>query len=178
MNRNNSSPLLIFDFTDKNERYQRKVFCEPIRIISANSVDEVQPALIAIQDMVNHGYYAAGYVSYEASPAFDPSYRVLSNHKSPLLWFGIFPKEGTGFEETWENPFTISPWESDTSRDTYIESIHQIKDAIARGDTYQVNYTMRLRSHFEGDDLAYYHHLTNIQKTNYSAYLNTSVLQN
>lgn len=172
MNPDNSSPLLVFDFADKSGKCQRRIFREPVRMISANSVTEVESALNAIEKMVKQGYYAAGYISYEASPAFDPAYRVAPTHKIPLLWFGIFSNADRGVEKFEGHPFTIAPWESDTSQDTYIENIHEIKEAIARGDTYQVNYTMRLRSQFEGDDLAYYHILRNSQNTEYSTYLN------
>ncbi len=172
MNREPASSLLIFDFKDKHGHSQRRTFRNPVDVISVRSVEEVYPALREIQRLVNQGYFAAGYLSYEAAPAFDPAYMVLPKHKMPLLWFGIFTEPDNGADLIFENNFTIAPWASDTSWDKYVDSIHKIKEAISRGDTYQVNYTMRLRSYFEGDDLGYYHHLRTIQPTDYSAYLN------
>ncbi|MFP3394214.1 chorismate-binding protein, partial [Brevibacillus sp. SIMBA_076] len=43
---------------------------------------------------------------------------------------------------------------------------------IEKGNTYQVNYTMRLQSKFEGDDFAFFDRLKRAQRSNYSAYLN------
>ena len=34
--------------------------------------------------------YAAGFLSYEAAPAFEPSMKVKESISMPLLWFGIF----------------------------------------------------------------------------------------
>jgi para-aminobenzoate synthetase/4-amino-4-deoxychorismate lyase len=172
MEREYNSPLLIFDFVDKLGNSQRRTFSNPVRIISTNSVEEVRSALTQVQELVNQGHHAAGYISYEAAPAFDAAYTVLPNHKMPLLWFGIFDQPDTNLALLSKHKFTIAPWESDTSPDRYIESIRKIKHDIALGNTYQVNYTMRLRSHFEGDDLGYYESLRNLQRTNYSAYLN------
>ncbi|WP_051322401.1 aminodeoxychorismate synthase component I [Alicyclobacillus contaminans] len=172
MHKETPSPLLIFDFVDKHGRAQRRIFSNPMEVISANSVVEVHPALRKIQRMVSQGYFAAGYISYEAAPAFDPAFRVCSHQKMPLLWFGIFAKPDTGSDLCWEENYTISSWESDTTRKQYVENIQKIKRAISQGETYQVNYTMRLRSRFEGDDLGYYHRLRRAQRTDYSAYLN------
>lgn len=172
MEREYTSPLLIFDFVDKYGHSKRRTFSNPMRIISTDSVDEVRSALTQVQEWVNQGHYAAGYISYEAAPAFDSAYTVFPNHKMPLLWFGIFDKPGTDCGLLREHNFTTTPWKTDTSQDRYMENIRKIKHAISRGETYQVNYTMRLRSRFEGDDLQYYDSLRNLQRTNYSAYLN------
>ncbi len=172
MNSETPSPLLIFDFVDKHGLSQRRTFSNPVDIFLGNSVDEVYPVLRQVQRMVNQGYFAAGYISYEAAPAFDPAFRVSSNQKIPLLWFGIFKKPDTGSALRWGDNYTISPWESDTTRKQYVDNIQEIKNAISQGETYQVNYTMRLRSRFEGDDLRYYHRLRSAQRADYSAYLN------
>ena len=36
------------------------------------------------------GLYAAGFVSYEAAPAFDGSLVVNDDGHFPLLWFGLY----------------------------------------------------------------------------------------
>lgn len=167
------SPLLIFDFADKLGRVERRIFRRPVTVISTSTVDDVLPALLEIQSWVNQGYCAAGYLSYEAAPAFDPAYTVLPGSKMPLLWFGIFSEAGTESDLPLGGQFSNTSWESDTSQDLYHDSIQAIKDALADGVTYQVNYTMRLHSRFIGDDLAYYLRLRRKQSTSYSAYLNT-----
>ncbi|WP_218033899.1 aminodeoxychorismate synthase component I [Paenibacillus koleovorans] len=67
--------------------------------------------------------------------------------------------------------FTATEWQNNTDRTTYASHIHSIHEAIARGETYQVNYTTRLRAAFDGNDLAYYEELREVQQGAYSAYL-------
>lgn len=171
MERESQSPLLIFDFVDQQGCSQRRVFSQPVNVFSVHSISEVCSTLKNIQTLVDQGYYAAGYISYEAASAFDSAYKVGSQHQMPLLWFGIFNEPMTDADVAFDNEYTMSPWESDTTFEHYSDSIEEIKQAIARGDTYQVNYTMRLRSHFEGDDIGFYHRLKRAQETDYSAYL-------
>ncbi len=137
MERGHTSPLLIFDFSDEHGRYQRRTFSNPVAVISTNSIDEVRAAMTHVQEWVDRGYYAAGYISYEASPAFDPAYIVHPNEIRNL--------------DTLRNA-NLRLRRLDTCRENYTESIRKIKHAISRGETYQVNYTMRLRGHFKGDD--------------------------
>ncbi|UOF89670.1 aminodeoxychorismate synthase component I [Fodinisporobacter ferrooxydans] len=178
MNDRIPSPFLLFDFTDENGCRQPLLFRDPIQIFAVYSIEDVYPTLCAIQMEVNKGLYAAGFLTYEAAPAFDPAFSAAHSHKLPLAWFGIFqeplqephavlakPFAGTG-------EFHFMPWESTVSKEEYASKMQRIKDAIGRGETYQLNYTMRLRSHFSGDDFAYYQLLRAAQKGNYSAYLN------
>jgi len=173
MNQEIPSPLVICDFVDQDGLPQRRLFSNPTDILSANSVAEIYPALRKIQQLVSQGYFAAGYLSYEAAPAFDPAFKVHPKHKMPLLWFGIFAKPGTELDLPWVDTCSTSCWKSKTSRKQYNIHIKKIKRALSRGDTYQVNYTMRLRARFEGDDLGYYHRLKSVQRSDYSVYINT-----
>ncbi|UHA73336.1 aminodeoxychorismate synthase component I [Paenibacillus sp. 481] len=165
-----SAPYILFDFVDENRVKQRKIFKDPIEIVTALSPSEVKPALKRIQEAVKRGYYAVGYLSYEAAPAFDSAFNVHPNVVMPLVWFGIFAQYETDHECS-EGNYRISEWKPTLTEESYHESIHQIHEAIARGDTYQVNYTMRLRSHFEGDSYALYTRLCDAQQADFSAML-------
>ncbi|MCX5901128.1 MAG: aminodeoxychorismate synthase, component I, partial [Proteobacteria bacterium] len=66
-------------------------FSQPRRLCIARHVDEVVPVLREIEQAVNtQGLYAAGFVSYEAAPAFDPSLVVKTDRGFPLVWFGLY----------------------------------------------------------------------------------------
>lgn len=163
-------PLLSFDFKDHEGKESTCTFRNPQDIIVATTIDEVLPSLKKIQDAVNNGYYAAGYLSYEAAPAFDQAFQVNGNQKMPLLWFGIFDKPVN--ERLPSNkPFHTSMWHTQTDTDEYNHSIDKIKQHIAGGNTSQVNYTVRMHSQLYGDSIAYYKHLVEAQSANYSAYL-------
>nr|NNM90805.1 aminodeoxychorismate synthase component I [Bacilli bacterium] len=162
---------LLFDFVAEDGNIERKVFENPIKIVTTTSLQEVRKALDEVQQAVNRGYYAAGYVSYEAAPAFDPAYLVAQHLQMPLLWFGIYEKPTVKEEVCAQASFKIGKWQADTDRKRYNKTIQSIKRAIASGETYQVNYTMRLYTDFYGDDLAYYEHLRLAQRAKYSAYM-------
>ena len=71
-------------------------FAEPIEIVSARSPAEVLPALRRIEEQVRaRQLYAAGYLAYEAAPAFDAALRVRSSSRPesvPLAWFGLYER--------------------------------------------------------------------------------------
>ncbi|MAT96805.1 MAG: aminodeoxychorismate synthase, component I [Anaerolineaceae bacterium] len=156
-------------------------FQEPVRVITAVSPQEVLPALVELETAVRaENLYAAGFISYEAATAFD-----LAVHKPlaglPLLWFGLFEafeeieqslisNPSTSSGQVLQSP-TIGDWQPAISRTAYDAAIQQIKDHIAAGDTYQVNYTFPQHASFTGEPLAYFGELVAAQQANYAAYL-------
>lgn len=172
INQNNHCQL-FFEFADIHGNKQALLFENPIEIIEIHSIKEVKMGLEKVQAAARLGYYAAGYVSYEAAPAFDSAFTVHFGSKMPLLWFGIYKNPIINSEIKKNKPFRVGEWVPDTTTQQYHSAISQIKTAIEDGYTYQVNYTIRLRSHFEGDDFAFYQQLSRAQSSNYSAYLNT-----
>ncbi len=163
---------LLFQFTDHSQQQKSLFFQEPIQIIQAKQIEEVILALRQVEEAVSNGYYAAGYLSYESAPAFDPSFQVCKGAQLPLVWFGIYRPPRIVEPEHSPKDFSIGKWSPTISYEAYQQGISEIKKAIARGDTYQVNYTLRLRTSFTGDDFAFYQRLTQAQQAGYMAYLN------
>ncbi|WML39929.1 aminodeoxychorismate synthase component I [Neobacillus sp. OS1-2] len=168
----NQSPILSFEFLDSNGKIKPLTFQDPIRLITAHTITDVIPCLQLVEEAIKNGFYAAGFLSYESAPAFDSSYIVNRGNKMPLLWFGIF-REPLHQSLISTNPYSLSQWESSVDRDEYNQSILSIKTKIESGNTYQTNYTIRLNSHFCGDDIAFFEKLKAAQASNYCAYLNT-----
>ncbi|KON69483.1 aminobenzoate synthetase [Peribacillus butanolivorans] len=162
---------LLFHFTDKQDVKKPLYFTEPKEVFIAHSIQDVLPQFQKVQAAIEQGFYAAGYVSYEAAPAFEKSFKVKEGAKMPLLWFGIFDKPEE-FPGKITGSFQLNDWESETDSHTYHSGFQTIKAEIEKGNSYQVNYTMRLQSMFEGDDFAFYDRLKRAQRSNYSAYLN------
>jgi para-aminobenzoate synthetase/4-amino-4-deoxychorismate lyase len=173
MTQSSASPLLVFDFSCPEGRPRRICLTRPSEIIVAHSAEEIRTALRAVERATERGLYAAGYVAYEAAPAFDTAFAAHHDTTMPLLWFGIFdgPTELDALPSG--GRFQLSGWTPTVSRAVYQERVATIREAIASGDAYQVNYTLRLRSGFEGDDFAFYEHLHGVQPTRYGAYLKT-----
>ena len=130
-------------------------FRAPVEVIEARRAAEVMPALRRIEALVNErGLYAAGFISYEASPGFDHALQVRADDGGfPLLWFGLYRQPEVVAAPAGGLPLA-GEWTPSVSRDEYAAAIACIKDHIARGDTYQVNYTLRLRRPFADDPWA------------------------
>ena len=148
-------------------------FQNPDEIIKADSVDQVVPKLQLVNDLVaKHQMYAAGFISYEASTAFDSVLETHSSGSFPLLWFGLYKKP-----EIIELPKPTLPteyqlnWKPSVSEAEYHQAISKIKEYIALGETYQVNYTLRLNAPFNGDSWELFLKLVQAQKADYGAYV-------
>ncbi|RPI69597.1 MAG: aminodeoxychorismate synthase component I, partial [Geobacteraceae bacterium] len=148
-------------------------FSNPHRVIEIHKRDEVIPALQEIEDLVNaNDWHAAGFLSYEAAPVFDISFKIRSHSDFPLLWFGLYPAPRLVSMPKPASPKPTLTWSPTVDRGTYNSAIEQIKSHIANGRTYQVNYTMRLQTDFTEDTWNFFLHLAQTQN-NYAAYLDT-----
>jgi para-aminobenzoate synthetase/4-amino-4-deoxychorismate lyase len=170
--RTTNTAAVVLDFADDFGAGGRARFTRPVEIINAHTLEEVRPALAEVERAAASGMYAAGFVAYEAAPAFDRALKAGPGVPGlPLVWFGVFDGE-SGREACVAGEFNVSGWEPSVGRDAYERSVEAVREAIARGDTYQVNYTLRLRARFEGDDFAFYERLRAAQRTRFGAYVN------
>ncbi len=148
---------------------------DPVEVVSVDRVDQVVEGLRRVETAVEHrGLIAAGMIAYEAAPAFDPALRVSDDPPAaPLLHFGLFePSSGVAESIVCQTGDTrIGEWTASQSEEAYRESVQRIRNHIARGDTYQVNHTMRLRASFEGDPLSLFFDLVRAQPDSYACYL-------
>jgi para-aminobenzoate synthetase / 4-amino-4-deoxychorismate lyase len=160
----------ILDFSSPARLPHRLVFGEPKAIVRADTPEQVRPALRQVSEATRDGLHAVGYVAYEAAPAFDASARVRDRCRLPLVWFGLHdaPLDAPPDEP---QPFTVSDWTLDTTRERYEQAIDVIHAAIRRGDAYQINYTIRAGARFSGDAQSFYEHLRLAQQADFCAYL-------
>ncbi len=59
----------------------------------------------------------------------------------------------------------------------YVKDIKRIKDYIAQGFTYQVNYTFKYKFNFQGSSMAFYKNLRNAQPVAYTAFIRDARFQ-
>jgi para-aminobenzoate synthetase/4-amino-4-deoxychorismate lyase len=159
-------------------------FANPLHVICAERLVEVRDALQEVERLVEEkGWHAAGFVSYEAAPAFDSALHVLSDGNFPLLWFGLYPEPQALQTSEILRDFgshRALDWQPSVERESYNAAIEKVKDYIAHGRTYQVNYTMRLKTDFvtdsrmEKDEEVWrlFLHLARLQNK-YAAYVDT-----
>lgn len=144
--------------------------------ITAYDLADVVPALQQIESFVREGAYAAGFISYEAAQAFDIALTTQELHGFPLLWFGVFRERrlvsmDDCTESSDSRTYMISTWQSDVCREEYLSNVDKIRDYIAAGDVYQVNYTFRETCSFSGDARQYFRELYRAQTTPFSAFI-------
>jgi len=169
------NPSLQFNFAFEN-KIKPMVFRDPVKIITTHTLDEADNCFTEIQQLSNEGYYVAGFVSYEAAPAFNPRLRVKENSNMPLLWFGVF-EEVFRPESIKTTNYQTGQWESNITIDSYINQIYKIHEYIEDGKTEQVNYTLKMKSAFQGDSRAFAENLINAQAADYTAYIDTGRYQ-
>ena len=70
---------------------QRLIFTNPIKELKTRRLEQVEELLTEIEGWQEKGYYAVGYVSYEAAPAFEKkvpsSFRSAPERIPPLLYY-------------------------------------------------------------------------------------------
>jgi para-aminobenzoate synthetase/4-amino-4-deoxychorismate lyase len=132
------------------------LFSRPTRILAARSPTEVLPLLRSAEEAVEHGHWAAGFISYEAASAFDPALRTHSPSTLPVAWLGIYTEPAAGLLPCRPDAsFEIGGWQPSIAHTEYRKAIRQIKADIYAGDTYQVNFTFHLQGVFRGDPSAF-----------------------
>lgn len=165
-------------FIQEGGRWLR--FSAPARVVTAMRPDEVVPALQAIETAVDQcRLHAVGFIAYEAAAAYGLAVHApLSG--LPLLWFGLYKKmEAT--EAGMPNFAHASPsascsigsWRPAIGRAAYETVFGRVKDYLARGHSYQVNYTFPLRAAFDGEPLSLFADLVAAQPTEYAAFIDT-----
>lgn len=149
-------------------------FQHPIEVVTTHRIDDVEPCLHQIEQAVErNGWHAAGWISYEAAPAFDSTLTVRPSGPLPLLWFGLYAAP---------EPIDLPPppaarflhWQPSITPADYGKAFDQIKHHIREGNTYQVNFSYRLlHEAFDQDPWLAFLSLVHAQRAAYGAYIAT-----
>jgi para-aminobenzoate synthetase/4-amino-4-deoxychorismate lyase len=164
------APSVLLAFPGMVDSGSVRAMRPPLTIRAASRADQV-PALLDQVDMwTAEGLHVAGWVSYESAPAFDHAMRVRAPHAGdpPIAWFAA----AHALEEVaLPRPLPAPPteWLPDESRERHGEAVDEIRERIARGDVYQVNYTTRLRATTAEDPIAMLARLASVQRGSYAA---------
>lgn len=150
------------------------MFEKPVRMVTAVSLSDILPALQEIETAVSQGLYAAGFLTYEAAAAF--GLPVHPPTELPLLQFGLYEKYEVVNSRQWavdSGQYPVLSIQYPVSSTTYCQAIDQIKQHIADGHTYQVNYTFPLQAEFAGEPFVLFRQLAAGQRGQYMAYVET-----
>lgn len=170
-----NSPIVLIYQAQMNQWLH---FLNPVQVFEIYRWQEILPTLALIEAQVEQGLYAAGFLSYEAAPAFDSALQVQAHSDFPLLWFGLYLKLETlssrDLADWRQSPdYCCGTWQPNLTQAEFDQAISQIKHYIAQGDTFQVNYSFRLTADFQGNPRALFLDLIQSQSGNYAAFVDT-----
>ena len=150
------------------------LFSRPVTTLVAHRLGDVGDALAAAEAAVQAGRWVAGFLSYEAGPALDPALAAHDGGPLPLAWWGVFeaPREVHPAIAGIASPIPTD-WRPTLSRQRYRSALQSIRQHIAAGETYQVNYTFPLEAQLGEDPVAFFAALYAAQRSRYSAYVDT-----
>jgi para-aminobenzoate synthetase / 4-amino-4-deoxychorismate lyase len=149
-------------------------FRAPRQLLTVRQPSELAGALAQAEAAVADGLCVAGYLTYEAAPGCDTALRTRPPNGRPLALFGVYEDyQCHDALPLHAAAYTLSDWRPSIDHAAYAEAIRRIRDWIARGDTYQVNYTFRLHAALQGSPAGWFHDLIRAQRPCYAAYVET-----
>jgi len=174
MKRINTAHSVLFRCDGGDGQVTWRLFHSPRSVIHATRIGDVVPCLGEVERAVADGCHAAGFIAYEAAPAFDDALVAHPPMELPLLWFGLYDRMETmaGLPGNDCGEVPVCCWESQMAEAAYLSAVEKTRQYIARGHTYQVNLTQRLHSSVRVDPYAFFRLLYRSQPVPYAAYLN------
>lgn len=144
--------------------YSDKLFENSVEVIKAFDSNEFLTCFDRIESL-REKYFLVGYIRYEAKDIF-----LGKSVKSelPLLYFEVFD----GFKEYQPKKGVYAKLNTapDITFNEYKNALTQIKEEIADGNTYEVNYTYDWDVDYSGSELKLYEYLLHKQTTPYNAF--------
>ena len=177
----------VFLDTSRSDEKNRcsLLFMRPLKRLECFQGDDPEQFFAQLQALLAEGSYLAGWMAYEFSSLLDPErfsrLSKLENSLTPLASFGVYEKPFFFDHQTGETDFPFSAGTDSTAeftvsnlslseeKEDYLQAIARIKEYIAAGDTYQVNYTLKLLFDFSGSVEALYRTLRYNQSVAYGA---------
>ena len=171
------APFVLLDDARKLDPSPARLYVRPVRILTAESSDDIAPLMAQLRRAKRDGLHAAGYLAYEAGGAFLPNMPMRSTGQ--LAWFGLFENYQVIAPEAvaallpdaagaW-----LSPLRPDISRSDYGRAFAKVQDYINAGDIYQANLTFPLSADYAGCPLALYAALRGQAKAGYGGIIAT-----
>jgi para-aminobenzoate synthetase/4-amino-4-deoxychorismate lyase len=186
-----SGSVLLETTLPDSSNHHSYFFSRPVAIASAVNPDELPRLFAQIEEALANGLYAAGFLSYECGYHF-AGLELPKPYSDglPLAWFGLYrnpvifdhTQESTGGHgremplETGKRAVEITNRALlGLEQNEYCRRVAKIKDYIAAGDTYQVNFTDSVTFDTSCEPLAVYESLMRNQPVGYGAWIHIGV---
>lgn len=168
---------LLDDCTATADEPRSRLYTGFVGLLSCDMAGQWQSLLEAMQQALADGRHAVGLFSYELgaqlqgvshAPADWPLAQVLIFERCERL---SADRVAHWLERQTEGspPAGVAALRANVSEDEFAEAVGVIRGYIASGDTYQVNYTYRLRFDAYGEPLALYRRLRERQPVPFGA---------
>ncbi|MGB8319551.1 MAG: aminodeoxychorismate synthase component I [Ignavibacteriaceae bacterium] len=156
------------------------IFYEPYKILSINDLKEFSLKQGMVDKYFQDG--AAGYsiIKYEAGYMFEKKLLNLTDDRDKdLIKFCFFKEENVRKIKSdnieigaFKKKYELSSFKLNTTQNEFIKNVKKIKNYIAAGDTYQVNYTVKGFFDFSGDLYSLFKALIFNQSARYIGFIN------
>uniref|UniRef100_A0A7V3E7D9 Aminodeoxychorismate synthase component I n=1 Tax=Ignavibacterium album TaxID=591197 RepID=A0A7V3E7D9_9BACT len=174
-----SNPYSAFFYTpavyDKAVSY---LFNKPSEIIKIYGINDVEPLLKKIDKKGNKQMPAYATLNYELGYLFEKRLNRFIREEKPLANFVFFNDKqvkkikSSSINFSADKNFLVSGFRLNSSKAEYIKSIRRIKNYIAEGETYQINFTVKGKFNFSGDVASFFSNLIFNQSAKYIALIN------
>jgi para-aminobenzoate synthetase component 1 len=153
------------------------LFAAPATMITAHKVEDILPALNAMENARRAGKWLAGAISYEAGYIFEEKLKpfILQDRQTPLLQFGVFdgPEPDTHplaqRRQRTENAEFLTEPKAAWNFAIYKERFERLHQHLRLGNIYQANLTMPIEARWTGDARAAFWSLIERQPVKYGA---------
>ena len=147
------------------------------RMLTCEHAAQLSDMLNAMQEALQHGLHAVGVFGYELGAEMqDIAPRAQTSPLACILLFKQCARLSASQVKEWlaqqdhgTMPAGIAGSKESVDEREFSEAIRRIRDYIEAGDTYQVNYTYRIRCDVFGTPLALYRRLRSRQPVPYGA---------
>jgi len=182
----NEKEYVFLDSARVNEENRHSfLFLNPSSRLDFFPGDDPVVFFECLENVLAQGNYLAGWISYEFGYLLEQELVHLLPElpvTTPLLSFGVFCKPFICDHKTGDDSFsllssagfpafTLENIRPTQEKKSYLEAVRRIKKYIIAGDTYQVNYTLKLLFDFYGSVESFYSVLRANQSVSYGALL-------
>ena len=178
------------------ENHRSLLFVNPVSRITLTADGRVDDFLREAGDRLSRGYFLAGWLGYECGYLLEPALtdkrwpgkdRIIADlgvFQEPTIFDHLAGEDDRGADSFRGRAGTTLPAESayavtnlrlNIEKDDYLRAIAAIQSYIAAGDTYQVNYTLKLLFAFSGSPAALYQALRRNQSVSYGAFVSSGM---
>lgn len=187
--RTHRQPSARVDDLIHNESF---VFSDCETVLEAHTRAEVADVLGEVERASASGFWAVGFVSYDAADGLDPALKttrscmaskegddvaeVFAHADQPMCWFGLFRSRQIAAplsESHTGDPYRLNDWRTSLNFEQYGEGVEKIRHLLEMGETYQINFTFRFQSFATGDLFECYRDLALKQRGAHNMFIDT-----